>query len=141
MCSLSALEARGLLLLILVALGANGQLLTEKIPLGKVFVLYGDLRENAEIRIREKILHLRNEVLSLPTIRSTRKQTISISFHNKTSKGFALWHFLLLFHLILLCLLLRVPFKYFVGDRVGDIFPERKKGRETEREEKQTEIM
>lgn len=33
----------GGLLLIFIALGTNGQLLTEKIPLGKVFVLYGNL--------------------------------------------------------------------------------------------------
>jgi hypothetical protein len=37
------------LLLIFIALGTNGQMLTEKIPLGKVFVLHGNLREKKKI--------------------------------------------------------------------------------------------
>lgn len=42
MGSLRMFGARGFLL-IFIALGTNGQLLSEKIPLGKVFVFHGNL--------------------------------------------------------------------------------------------------
>lgn len=65
MGSLRMFGARGLLL-IFIALGTNGQLLTEKIPLGKVFVLYGNLWKTKTRTTKEAKniqLPFRNELL------------------------------------------------------------------------------
>lgn len=63
------------LLLIFIALGTHGQLLTEKIPLGKLLVPYGNF-------------HIRSFVMSCWPF-SIRPTSIHISFHSKTKKGFA----------------------------------------------------
>lgn len=97
MASLRMFGAHGLLL-IFIALGTNGQQLTEKIPLGKVFLLFMEILVMEKKYSAASVMSCRGPFFppSSSALRSSRRKkntSIPISFHNTTKKGFALWLF------------------------------------------------
>lgn len=136
MGSLRMFGARGLLL-IFIALGTNGQMLTEKIPLGKVFLFYGNLW--ITLRRREKIFSsLRNELLPFFFFSIHRQKHPFLLVFITKNVGFALW----LFPLNLFLPFVR-PRMSFMCLPENFLHPQkkRKKDDKQRKEEKQTEIV